>query len=400
MLSARQAISLVFFVNGFTLANWIARIPAISGGLGLSEGAFGTALLGLAVGAIGAFPFAGRLIGDFGSARITMAFGLALTLSLPPLALAPNLPLLFLALVFAGASNGGMDVSMNAQGVEVERVWERPILNSMHGFFSLGGFAGAGTGAAAAALDVDPLPHFLLMTLVGLAALLWARTALIDDDPSAHVGERAPVYALPPRALLPLGLVVACAAIGEGAMADWSALYLRESRGTDPGVAALGFAAFSVAMLSGRFTNDALVARFGPERILRAGGSIAAVGLALGLLVNTVPAVMLGFAAVGLGLAGVFPLGFSAAADRPGIARGRSVAAVATMGYTGFLAGPPLLGWVAELTSLRLALGIVVLLAAAIVVLAGVTRRPATEPTPHSLTAHPTESTGHPAAGT
>lgn len=377
MLSPRQAISLTFFVNGFVLANWIARIPAISGSLGLSEGQLGSALLGLAVGAIAAFPFAGRLIGDFGSARVTMAFGLALALTLPPLAFAPNLPLLFLALVLAGASNGGMDVSMNAQGVEVERVWQRPILNSMHGFFSLGGFAGAGVGAGAAALDLGPRPHFLLITVLGVAALLWARTALIPDDPSAHAGERAPVYALPPRAMIPLGLVVACAAIGEGAMGDWSALYLRDSLEAGPGVAALGFAAFSVAMLGGRFTNDALVARFGPERILRVGGAIAAGGLALGLLVNTVPAVMLGFAAVGLGLAGVFPLGFSAAADQPGIARGRSVAAVATMGYTGFLAGPPLLGWVAELTSLRLALGIVVLLAAAIVVLAGVTRRPA-----------------------
>jgi MFS family permease len=201
---------------------------------------------------------------------------------------------------------------------------------------------------------------------------------------------------------VPLGLVVACAAIGEGAMADWSALYLRENLETSPGVAALGFAAFSAAMLAGRFTNDALVARYGPERIVRAGGLIACVGLALGLLVNTPLAVMLGFGTVGLGLSSVFPLGFSAAADRPGISRGRAVAAIATMGYTGFLAGPPLLGWVAEATSLRLALGIVALLAGAIVVLGGVTRRPATAPTAPTAHAHATadlEPAERPAAG-
>ena len=326
MLSPRQAISLVFFVNGFVLGNWVARIPAISSGLNLSEGQLGSALLGLAIGAIGAFPFAGRLIGDFGSARVTMAFGLALALAVTPIAFAPNLPLLFLALVLAGASNGGMDVAMNAQGVEVERVRKRPILNSMHGFYSVGGLAGAATGAGAAALDLGPRLHFAVVTLLGVGGMLWARRAMIADDPSAHAAERQPVFALPPLAMVPLGFVVACGAIGEGAMADWSALYLRENLETNPGVAAL--------------------------------------------------AVMAGFGAVGLGLSGVFPLGFSAAADQPGIARGRAVAAIATMGYTGFLAGPPLLGWVAEATSLRLSLGIVVILSGAIVVLAGVMRRP------------------------
>jgi MFS family permease len=376
VLSPRQAISLVFFVNGFVLGNWVARIPAISSGLNLSEGQLGSALLGLAIGAIGAFPFAGRLIGDFGSARVTMAFGLALALAVTPIAFAPNLPLLFLALVLAGASNGGMDVAMNAQGVEVERVRKRPILNSMHGFYSVGGLAGAATGAGAAALDLGPRLHFAVVTLLGVGGMLWARRAMIADDPSAHAAERQPVFALPPLAMVPLGFVVACGAIGEGAMADWSALYLHENLETDPGVAALGFATFSAAMLAGRFTNDALVARFGPERIVRAGGFVAGIGLALGLLINTPLAVMAGFGAVGLGLSGVFPLGFSAAADQPGIARGRAVAAIATMGYTGFLAGPPLLGWVAEATSLRLSLGIVVILSGAIVVLAGVMRRP------------------------
>ncbi len=389
MLNARRAISLVFFVNGFVLANWIARIPAIKHGLGINNGVMGTVLLGMALGAMVAFPFAGRLIGDFGSARATTGFALGLAVVLPLLSWAPNAILLFAGLALFGASNGGMDVSMNAQGVEVEHAWKRPILNSMHGFYSLGGFAGAGAGSLVAALGIAPHVHFIIIAVLAIAALLWAYTALIADHPIAEHHEPTPVFALPPRALVPLGLVAACAAIGEGSIADWGALYLRNHLDTSASVAALGFAAFSLAMLIARFTGDNLVARFGPERIVRLGGLIAAAGLALGLLANTFGAALLGFAAIGLGLASVYPLVFGAAGNRTDIPRGRAVAGVATMGYSGFLAGPPLLGWVAQATSLRTALVIVVALALVIVWLAPATRRPAS-----ATGAHSTEAAG------
>ena len=374
MSISRFAISAIFFVNGFILASWVARIPAISGRLELNSAQLGIALLGMAVGALLAFPVTGYLIARFGSARVTTAFGVSLMLTLPLLALSPSLPLLFFSLLLFGASNGGMDVAMNAQGVEVEKSLDKPILNSLHGFFSLGGLAGASLGGGVAALGVGALAHFLTVTVAAMLALLWLRRQLLADAPS-ETTTAAPVFAFPPRALWGLGVVAFCAASGEGAMADWSALYLHDALGTTTGFAALGYAAFSLTMLLGRFSGDTLVTRFGPAATVRAGGAVAATGLAVGLALGTPASAIGGFGAVGLGLSVIAPLVFSAAGYHPEIPRGTAVAAVATMGYSGFLAGPPLLGWLAQLSSLRLALFVIVLLGVLIVVLAPAARR-------------------------
>lgn len=363
-----MAISLLFFTNGFLLANWLARIPAVTRQLELSNAQVGSALLGMAIGALLAFPATGRLIAKFGSARVTVAFGLVYALALPLLAFAPSLLFLFLALLLFGAGNGGMDVAMNAQGVEVERSLRKPILNSLHGFFSLGGLAGAGLGGAVAFFGVSVFVHFLAVAAVSLLVMLLLRTQLIIDAPQAAVSPGR-VFALPARALWGLGLVGFCAAVGEGAIGDWSALYLSESLGTDAGTAALGYAAFSLLMLVGRFQGDRLVQAFGSAALVRAGATVAASGLAIGLAVGTPVAAVLGFAAVGLGLSVVVPLVYGAAGSHPTIPRGTAVAAVATIGYSGFLLGPPLLGWLAEASSLRLALGVVVLLCSLIVFL-------------------------------
>ena len=370
----RLAISAIFFVNGFVLASWVARIPAISGRLELNSAQLGVALLGVAVGALLAFPVTGYLIARFGSARVTTAFGASLMLILPLLALSPSLPLLFFSLLLFGSSNGGMDVAMNAQGVEVEKALAKPILNSLHGFFSLGGLAGASLGGGVAALGTGVLTHFLLVTVGAVLALFWLSRQLLADAP-AETAAAAPVFALPPRALWGLGVVAFCAASGEGAMADWSALYLHDSLGTTTGLAALGYAAFSLTMLVGRFSGDALVTRFGPAAMVRVGGVVAATGLALGLTLGTSVGAIFGFGAVGLGLSVIAPLVFSAAGYHPELPRGTAVAAVATMGYSGFLVGPPLLGGLAQIASLRLALFVVVLLGALIVVLAPAARR-------------------------
>ncbi len=381
----RFAISAVFFVNGFILANWVARIPAVTQKLELDSAQLGTALLGMAIGALLAFPVTGYLITRYGSAHVTTAFGLAYAVVLPLLAFAPNLPLLFIALMLFGASNGGMDVAMNAQGVEIEKSLGKPILSSLHGFFSLGGFAGALLGGGIASFGVTIIIHFLAVAAASFVALLFLQRQLLADLPQAKTNQAAPVFALPPRALWGLGAVAFCAAVGEGAMADWSALYLRESLGTTAGLAALGYAAFSLAMLMGRFSGDVLVARFGPVLMVRTGGAVTALGLAAGLALATPGAAIFGFGAVGLGLSVIAPLVFSAAGNHPAIPRGTAVAAVATMGYSGFLAGPPLLGWLAHASSLRLALVVIVLLGALIVFLSPVTRRDSVPATGHDL---------------
>ena len=374
MSRAYLAIASIFFVNGVFLASWVARIPTVAERLELNNAQVGVALLGVAVGSLSAFPFVGNLISRYGSARVTLLCGLACAAALVLPALVPNLLTLFLVLVLFGAGIGAMDVSMNAQGVEIERAEGRTILNSLHGFFSLGGFSGAALGGLVVSWDAGMTTHFLGIALAAAALLLVARRALVPDSP-AEAQEAAPVFMLPPRSLWGLGAIAFCSSIGEGAMADWSALYLHDSLGTRVSVAATGYAVFSLAMLAGRFSGDRLVARFGTGSVVRTGGAVAALGLTLGLAFHTLSAALVGFGMMGLGLSVVVPSVFSAAGRHPTIPRGTAIAAVATMGYSGFLAGPPTLGWLAELASLRLALVVVVVLCALIVVLSPAVKR-------------------------
>jgi fucose permease len=377
--TAWLAIAAVFFVNGVTLASWISRIPTLTDRLDLRPGQVGLALMALATGALVAFPFTGRLVDTRSSATTVMLFALIMVLALPVVGASSHLVALILALCIFGFGNGGMDVAMNAQGIQVERFAGRSIINSLHGCFSLGAFIGAAVGAGAAQLDVPPLLHFLGVSAFGLVTLWQVRRWLIPDARDPRQPDSAPAFALPPRSLWLLGALALCASVAEGAMADWSGLYLRDVLQTSGGVAALGFAAFSVAMLVGRFSGDALVRRFGAPTLVRSGGVLAAAGLGIALVLNQPVVMLLGFAAVGLGLSVIYPLVFSAAGNHPTVSAGRAVASVATVGYGGFLAGPPILGWLAELTSLRAIFGLIVLLAAATAALADATRSARTE---------------------
>lgn len=386
---ALSAVALVFLINGTILASWISRIPAITSRHGLSKGEVGTMLMAIAVGAIVSFAIAGIAINSRGSASTSIVFGSLFALMLPFIGLAPSVWILVPVFVLFGAGNGGMDVAMNAQGVEVEQTLGRSIINSLHGFFSLGGVFGAAIGALAAGLDISPSIHLSVIGIVSLIGLWRLRGHLIPDEHADARTADEPVFALPPRAMWALGVIAFCSAIAEGAMADWSALYLDDQLGTGGGVAALGFTAFSFAMLIGRFAGDGLVDRFGSVLMVRVGATVSSIGLTVGLIINTPTAMIISFALVGLGVSVLFPLVFKSAARFPGVSRGKAVAGVATIGYTGFLVGPPVLGWIAEPTSLRVSLMIVVVLCATVALLAPATdrhqRAPATQQRPVSV---------------
>lgn len=373
------AIAALFLINGFTLASWISRIPTITGDLAMEPGQVGTALMSLAAGAIVAFPLAARLIARRGSGPTVWRFAALMIALLPLVGLAPHMLVLMLALLVMGFGNGGMDVSMNAQGIEVERRVGGSIISGLHGFYSLGAFLGAAVGAGAAQLGLPPPAHFLAVSALGLVVVFVARGWLVPDARRSREPAASPGLRLPPRALWLLGLVALAASIGEGAVADWSGLYLHEYLGTSSGFAALGFAVFSVAMLIGRFSGDALVTRFGAPRLVRSGGLLSALGLGIALLIDQPVVMLLGFGAVGLGLSVVYPLVFSAAGNHPELPPGAAVASVATVGYGGFLAGPPLLGWLAQWTSLQLVMWLVVALSAVVAVFAGATRSARTQ---------------------
>ena len=263
------------------------------------------------------------------------------------MALAPSALVLALGLFLYGFGFGATDVAMNAQGVTVERRLGRPIMGSLHGFFSLGALIGAAISAVLAAAGIGLEVNLLAFAALGLLILVWANQGQVKDEPHPveHAsGTKKARFQLPPRALWPLGVIAFCGAVGEGAMADWGALYIVDELGRSEGIAAFGFTVFSTTMLVGRFATDWMVARVGRARLLQVGSIVATIGLAGGLLLGTTGAAIAGYAVMGIGLAGVFPVVYSMAGSMPGIPSGRGVAAVATIGYTGFLAGPPLLG--------------------------------------------------------
>ena len=380
---ARWSLAALFFSNGAVFANWAARVPAVQAKLELSHGALGNVLLAAALGAVVAMPAAGWLVHRYGCRTLSRVLSVLNCLSLPWLALAPNVPLLAAALFCFGAGHGAMDVAINAQAVAVERRFGRPIMSSFHALWSVGGLTGAAGGGLLAAGGVGLVAHFTGAALV-LGALvlsvsphLWParndgeeETAKPDGGDAGAVAAAGEAAARGRRLLLTLGLVTFCVLLGEGAMADWGAVFLRRSLGTGEGLAAAGYAAFSLAMAAGRFGGDATIARLGPVRTTRLGGALAAAGMAFALGVNQPWSVLVGFALVGAGFATVVPIAFSAAGRLAGVAPGVAISAVSTAGYFGFLVGPPLIGRVAEWSSLRLGLGVIGFLSALTALLA------------------------------
>ena len=358
--SARVSIATLFFINGMIVATWAARIPAIKHALGLSQAALGLALLGGALGALVAMNIAGYVAARVGSRPVATLTTLALCGTLPLLALAPNPVLLFGALFLFGASIGSMDVSMNVQGVAAEKGYGRPILSSFHAMFSVGGLLGALAGGLAAAVGWNPALDFGVVAIVAVILGVISVPGLMPSN--ADSGGAGVALALPSRALLAVGLVAFCTVVAEGAMTDWTALYLNMTAGAGVGVAALGFAAFSLSMATSRFAGDRLNLRFGPVSLVRVGALIAACGVILALAAPLPVPAIVGFGLTGIGLASIFPIAISAAGRSRDMPVGTAVASVATWGYFGFLAGPPTIGFIAQATSLRLALGVVVAL--------------------------------------
>lgn len=364
---ARVTITAIFFLNGATFAAWYARLPAIQDDLGLSPGAVGLALLGAPLGLLAAQPAAGAVIARRGSRAIVALAPLSLVLVVLP-ALAVNLPTLVLATFGVGAANGVLDIAMNAQGLTVERRARRPLFSSLHAAFSFGALAGSGAAALVAGAGVRPVPHLLVAGMLGAVLAAALSPGLVGDEDTASA--QAPRFARPSRRLLALGAIAFCALLAEGSVFDWSSIFMTSEAGAAPGVAPLGLAAFSLAMGLGRLGGDRATERLGPVRLARAGAVLAAAGLGVALLVARPSAAVAGFVIMGLGLAAIVPLVFRAA-GAGGATAGPALAAVSTLGYVGFLIGPPLIGLLAELVGLRAALTVVCATCTAIVVLAG-----------------------------
>ena len=374
MRATRLAIAAFFLGDGLLLGSWAARIPAVQRHAGLTNARLGLALFAASLGALVAMPLAGRLCERIGSRVVTFIALLTGAASLFLASLGGGLAGVAAALFGFGAGFGAINVAANAQGLALERLYGRSILSSFHAAFSGGGLVGAGLGALVAGAGIGPRSHFATLALVLAAGALVARRRLLP--PEADDLARTPILVRPPRTLLVLGAAAFCTMLAEGAAADWSAVYLSRSLGAAAALAALGYTAFSLAMVVSRTVGDRLNARFGPVSLVRSGGLLAAAGLAVALVGGTTAAGLAGFAAMGGGLGVVVPVLFRAAAATPGVSAGVGLAAVSTIGWFGFLSGPPAIGFAAAAVGLREALGLVVV---AIVVLALLARSAATD---------------------
>lgn len=374
-MTPRLATFALFFVNGAIVGTWAASIPAIQDRFEASGTLVGLILLSAALGALVAMPITGQILTRVSSRRVTIVTAVAFTLLTAVPLMAPTPLLLALGLFFWGAANGSMDVAINAHGIAIERSLRRPILSSLHAGWSAGGILGAAGVATAVAIGVDPAIEALLMgvlmLLLALVALPFLGSGTVATESSARIS-------LPSRAVLPIGLLAVAVAFIEGGLADWAGIFLRVDVGTDVAVAALGYGSFALGMTVSRFGGDRVRERVGAVRIVRWGLALVAIMVAALLVTGSAAAAFIGLFLAGIGLANAIPLFFNAAGQVP--PSGPSLSAVFTLTYSAFLIGPPVIGVASDAFGVTAALGLLVVVAAAVVVAVGRVPRVETDP--------------------
>jgi MFS family permease len=364
---ARLGVTLTFVVNGFTVGTFVARIPDIKRVLGISDGTLGISLLFVSIGVFFALRPAGRNSARFGSNPVIFWSTIALALSLPLLGWLPAIEFTWFALFLFGFTLATQDVSMNAHAVVIEQSAGRRLMSTFHGMFSVGTFLGGILGGALSQWDVSPLTQSLLLMPTLIALAFWIRPTLLPPTIDQHplVKEER---GSSPKIFWIFGMFGLFAALSEGAAGDWGGVLARDAFGATPFISTLPFIFFTAAMVIGRFSGDYLAHRFGAAKVIALGGTIAGLGMAFGLVIGGVPILILSWFLLGIGLSVVIPLMFSAAGTLAStkyqgvIAPSQAIARVSGVSYFGFVIGPPLIGFIAELVELRWALLLLVIL--------------------------------------
>ncbi|CAN5901295.1 MFS transporter [soil metagenome] len=363
--STRWATRSQFFFSGFIFATWGVHVPTVKAHYGIDEAQLGFAMLAAGFGALAGLSQAGRLIGRNGARSIGAVCGCLYALLLAGLLSMPGYGALLCLLAGFGLVTSVFDVAINTEAAQLELRSGAPLMSGMHGMFSLGGMAGAVSGSAALAAGLAPQWH-----LIGVAVVMALGVGLsaIWMSPKAPATSAPPEagFRLPHGALVILGVLAALGLIAEGAIYDWSVLYLQQELGSPQQQAALAYASFSGAMAAARFGGDAMRARFAPPLLLRWSALLAAASMSLVLLTEMPWLALVGFAGVGVGFANVVPILFSASARVPGVEPARGIATVSAAAYMGFMAGPPVIGLLARFGSLTAALYVVVVFAVAL----------------------------------
>ncbi|WP_185271696.1 MFS transporter [Adhaeribacter swui] len=352
----RLAVNIIFMINGFIYANWIARLPRVQEIYHLDNQSLGLVLLFVSMGAISSMPFTGWLIQKSSSRTITLCGAIAFCALVPFIPLLPEVWQVRILFYFVGVSAGLLDVAMNAQAVLVEQKFKKPIMSSFHALFSVGMMLGAGSGALFAKFAISLFGHLLSVVLGCFVLVLFAAHYLIRDQPQESTEEEGAGFRLPSKALLGIGVIAFCGMTGEGAIADWSSNYMENIAHADEALAPLALAAFSLAMTVGRLLGDRVREKLGDKTLLLYSGFISFIGLGIALAFPVPYLIIVGFLIVGFGLATVVPITYSIAGNAPGLPPGVGLSMVTTVGYAGFLFGPPVIGFLADWQNLRIAL--------------------------------------------
>ncbi|MDN5925479.1 MAG: MFS transporter [Hyphomicrobiales bacterium] len=352
----QRATRAVFLVAGLAMATWAPLVPFAKARLEIEEGTLGLLLLCLGLGSIVAMPITGVLATRFGCRAVALASGVILALTLPFLAIAATPLALATVLVIFGASVGTLDVTMNIQAVIVEKDSARPMMSGFHGLFSLGGIIGAGGVSALLAFGLSPVYAAILVSVLALIVLAASAKGLLPYG-NAETGD-APLFVLPRGFIVLIGALCFLVFLAEGAVLDWSAVFLTEIRSFTPAKAGWGYAVFAIAMTGGRLLGDRILAALGGQRILLFGGFLAGLGFALIIASPLQWTALAGFFLVGAGASNVVPVLFTVAGRQKDMPVSLAIASITTLGYGGVLAGPALIGFVAHLSSLAVSFGL------------------------------------------
>jgi MFS family permease len=365
----RAAVSSLFFLQGLCFATWASRIPSIQQSLGLTDASLGVILFSLPIGSLLALPFAGWLVTRFGSKRIASNALFLYSIVLVTLGLAQNVPVLILGLVLFGIAGNTANIAINTQAVGVELKYSRNIMASFHGLWSLAGFTAAGIGTFMMGRTVRPLSHFLIITIAIIGALIATYQYLLPNEEKAGSATSKKIFVRPGKTLLKLGLIAFCCMLCEGAMFDWSGIYFQKVVKADKAWVGAGYTAFMFTMAAGRFVADRVSNRLGFQKTIQLSGLLIATGLSISVLFPLLTTAIAGFFIVGFGVSSVVPLVYSEAGKSKTLSPGMALAAVSSIGFLGFLAGPPLIGVVAGLSSLRLSFSIIAVIGMVVMVL-------------------------------
>ncbi|HEX3167021.1 MAG TPA: MFS transporter [Chitinophagaceae bacterium] len=367
-LQVRIAVSVFFFCQGLAFANWASRIPDIKTSLHLSEAGLGSILLALPVGQLLTMPFSGRLVTRFGSKYVLRVAVVGYALSLTNIGLVEKPWQLALALCAFGIFGNLCNISVNTQAVHAETLYNRPIMASFHGTWSTAGFTGALIGSLMMKLDIKPYYHFWIIALFAITMMLIFNRYLLLT-PTSKSASSFTKFKMPHGSLMLLGVIAFCCMSAEGCMFDWSGVYFKQVVKAEGSLVSLGYASFMIMMATGRFTGDRLALKFGRKKMVQLSGILIFIGMMIAVLFPTIIPATIGFLIIGFGVSSIIPLMFSTAGKIKEVASGIAIATVSGIGFFGFLIGPPLIGYIAQLAGFQYSFAVIAVLGLGITLL-------------------------------